>query len=135
MTETVKEYTLAASLGAVLYGLIEIAVRGRTHWTMLAAGGAAFLLIYLISTDEAAGSAAECCAFCFVVMTATEFITGCVVNRMFGLGVWDYSGRRLNIMGQICPEFCFGWLVLSCPARSLCRFLRREIRGREKQGR
>ena len=36
-------------VGAVAYGLIEVAVRGYTHWTMLLTGGAVMMLLNLIN--------------------------------------------------------------------------------------
>ena len=35
-------------------------------------------------------------------ITCAEFLTGLVVNRALGLGVWDYSKQPHNLMGQIC---------------------------------
>ena len=44
------ETLFAAGVGAALYGGIELAWRGRTHWTMLLAGGTCFAVMYLIAT-------------------------------------------------------------------------------------
>ncbi len=124
MNRNLKEYAFAASLGAVIYGLLEIAVRGKTHWTMPLAGGVTFLLLYIMNTRCVPQSVAARCVLSCVVMTAMEFTVGCIVNRLLGMNVWDYSGRRWNLMGQICPDFCFGWLMLSYPVYRLCFIIR-----------
>ena len=50
------------------------------------------------------------CAFILLV----EYFSGCLLNIVFKLNVWDYTAYPLNLNGQVC--FCFGvvWLFL-CP--------------------
>ena len=45
-------------------------------------------------------------------ITCAEFLTGLVVNRALGLGVWDYSKQPHNLMGQICLPFAACWVGL-----------------------
>ena len=46
-------------------------------------------------------------------ITCAEFLTGLVVNRALGLGVWDYSKQPHNLMGQICLPFAACWVGLA----------------------
>ena len=45
-------------------------------------------------------------------LACAEFLTGLVVNRALGLGVWDYSKQPHNLMGQICLPFAACWVGL-----------------------
>lgn len=111
------------SLGAAAYPVVELVWRGRTHWTMSVTGGLCTLLIHLCNRKMASsGIAARCGAGCAVI-TLTEFAVGCVVNRLLGWNVWDYSGAPLNILGQICPLYCGFWFVLSLPVLAVSTWL------------
>ena len=110
-------------LGGVLYGLCELAWRGRTHWTMLLAGGLSLLLLYFVGGMGL--SLWQRCVLGMVLITALEFLFGCVLNLRLGLGIWDYSDRPGNLLGQICPGFSLAWLGLSLPGSLLCDLLRR----------
>ncbi len=50
------------------------------------------------------------------IITAVEFITGCIINLWLKWDVWDYSNLPFNILGQICLPFFFIWVFLSAPA-------------------
>ena len=47
-----------------------------------------------------------------VGMTLIEFIAGLIFIKGFGVKLWDYSDRKGNIMGLICPVFSLIWLVV-----------------------
>ena len=47
-----------------------------------------------------------------VGMTIIEFIAGLIFIKGFGVKLWDYSDRKGNIMGIICPTFSLIWLVV-----------------------
>lgn len=47
-----------------------------------------------------------------VGMTLIEFIAGLIFIRGFKIKLWDYSDRKGNIMGIICPTFSLIWLVV-----------------------
>ena len=114
---------MAFLLGGLLYGLCELLYRGRTHWTMLLAGGLCLLLLYFAGGMPL--SLWQRCLLGMAVITAVEFLFGCVLNLALGLGIWDYSGRFGNLLGQICLRYSLYWLGLSLPASLLCGFLRR----------
>ena len=43
--------------------------------------------------------------WCVIFVTAGEFITGIIVNKMMGWQVWDYTDQPFQLMGQICLPF------------------------------
>lgn len=45
-------------------------------------------------------------------MTLVEFIAGLIFIKGFGVKLWDYSNRKGNIMGIICPIFSLAWLAV-----------------------
>ena len=47
-----------------------------------------------------------------VGMTLIEFIAGLIFIKKFGIKLWDYSNRKGNIMGIICPTFSLIWLAV-----------------------
>lgn len=107
------------ALGAVIYGLVEVLVRGYTHWTMAIAGGIVMVIFNFILCFENIGFLARCLIGALVI-TAVEFAFGMVVNVWLGWNVWDYSDKPFNVFGQICPIFSLGWFFISIPAFWLC---------------
>lgn len=100
-------------IGAVGYGVIEILWRGRTHWSMLMAGGLSFLgLCKISSLMKNASRLKKAIAGCLLI-TAIEYIFGLIFNIILKRRVWDYSRIPLNFGGQICALYSFFWLVLS----------------------
>ena len=49
-----------------------------------------------------------------VGMTLVEFIAGLIFIKGMGIKLWDYSNRKGNIMGIICPIFSLAWLAVGC---------------------
>ena len=47
-----------------------------------------------------------------VGMTLDEFIAGLIFIKGFKIKLWDYSNRKGNIMGIICPIFSVIWLAV-----------------------
>ena len=47
-----------------------------------------------------------------VGMTLIEFIAGLIFIKGLKIKLWDYSNRKGNIMGIICPIFSLAWLVV-----------------------
>ena len=99
--------------GGTIYCLIEIAWRGRTHPTMFIVGGLAFLFLYNISMTLDIKSRLLRCALGAFGITLLELGSGIIINIYLGMGVWDYSSRPFNFLGQICLLYCFLWFLLS----------------------
>lgn len=110
-----REKSTAFAVGAVGYPCIELAARGRTHWSMALLGGICVLALVWIARRFPAmplvGQAMMGAGF----ITAAEFAVGALVNLWLRWQVWDYSREFANVLGQICPLFSFFWFLLSLP--------------------
>lgn len=126
--DKLKEYLIVFSFGGIIYSLIEVIFRGFTHWTMTITGGVALLIIYITNINIKTRSLIVRCFAGSAIITALEFIVGCIVNRGFHMQVWDYSEEKYNVLGQICPLFSVLWFLLCIPATLLSFFLRYKIR-------
>ncbi len=105
----IKKYSLLFTIGAVGYAAIEVIWRGRTHWSMMLAGGLCFVIFSLVAGWLRGRSILIKAAVCAIGVTAVEFIFGVIFNLWLGLGVWDYSSMPMNILGQICLPFTLLW--------------------------
>lgn len=121
--EKVFYYLKIYIIGAFGYGLIEVLFRGTTHWTMLVTGGFCFVILYHIFSKREQAPLWEKCLSGALIITAIEFVVGCVVNLWLGWGVWDYSNYSYNILGQICASFTILWFLLCIPLAFFTRFL------------
>ena len=114
-------------IGAVLYVFIELVWRGRSHWSMALAGGICLVLLYGIY--RALGWVVvplQLLLFCLIgcaVITAVEFLAGCVFNLWLGLRIWDYSGKKNHLFGQVCLRYTGYWALLCLPAYFLLEFV------------
>lgn len=122
----VKEYFMCFAIGAVTYGLIEVVVRGYTHWTMALTGGAVMMLINLINQTRGLSIFTRCLLGATVI-TSLEFSVGMIVNVALRWNVWDYSEKPLNLFGQICPQFCLAWFFISIPAFWISDYVRKRV--------
>ena len=120
-SETVCVYFI----GSILYNLIELLWRGYTHWSMGMAGGVCLTLLHLVNQRKKRAAWPVRCLIGCGLITAVEFTAGLIVNRLCGLDVWDYSDRRFNLLGQICPLYSAFWLLLTIPAYALSDRVRR----------
>ena len=117
------EYAAAIVFGGIMYGAVETLFRGFTHPSMIVTGGVCFAGLYAIDKN---------CRFSLfrravigaLLITAAEFIAGCICNLWLGWNVWDYSHLHPNLLGQICLHFTFLWALLSLPAYRLASLLR-----------
>ena len=122
-----------AVIGGAIYVGIEMLWRGHSHPSMFILGGLCFVSIGLINElfpwelgivwQALIGG---------TMVTCLEFITGVIVNIWLKLGVWDYSGLPLNILGQVCLPFYFAWGGLSVVAIVFDDYLRYWFFGEEK---
>lgn len=119
---------LIMALGGGAYVLVEIWWRGYSHISMFILGGVCFWLIGRLDWRFQVPVAAQACLGACVV-TVLELITGLIVNRWLGLGVWDYSGLPMNFLGQICLYYFVLWIPLSAAAVFLEDLLRRLLFG------
>ena len=96
-------------IGAVGYPLLELAWRGRTHPSMVLAGGMSVALIHRIGQTNMPplGKALAC----GIGITAIEAGCGLMWNRRHQ--VWDYRRLPLNWRGQVCLPFSLAWCGLS----------------------
>ena len=122
-----------AVIGGAIYVGIEMLWRGHSHPSMFILGGLCFVSIGLINElfpwelgivwQALIGG---------TMVTCLEFITGVIVNIWLKLGVWDYSGLPLNILGQVYLPFYFAWVGLSVVAIVFDDYLRYWFFGEEK---
>ena len=127
------KYSFLWLTGGLIYIGMELAFRGRSHWTMFLLGGVCFVVLGLINElipwqmpllkQMIIGMA---------IITYFEFLTGCVVNIWLGWGIWDYSRMPGNILGQICPLFTFLWFWISGAGIVLDDWLRYWLFGEER---
>ena len=127
------KYLFLGFIGGFTYYNIELMYRGYSHISMFLLASFLFILIGLmnefLSWDTPLFIQSIIGA---IIVTAFEFITGCIVNLWLGLNIWDYSNEPLNVMGQICLPFTLIWIVLSCIAIILDDYLRYYIFNEEK---
>lgn len=119
------KYMMLLVTGGALYVLVELIWRGRSHWTMSLLGGLCFISIGLINEIipwEMPLWQQILIGACIV--TALEFLTGCIVNLWLRWDVWDYSMMPGNVLGQICPQFVLLWLPVALAAIILDDWLR-----------
>ena len=109
MTRRVKKYALLFLIGAIGYASIEIIWRGRTHWSMIIAGGLCFILFSLVAEILKEKSILLRVGICAVGVTLIEFWFGVIFNIWLKMDVWDYSDVPFNILGQVCPIFALAW--------------------------
>lgn len=118
----IKEILAAFFLGGALYVVLELIYRGRSHVSMFLAGGGAFLLLHALFSRYALPFFVKPLIGAALI-TAIEFIIGYVVNIKMKRAVWDYSGARFNLYGQICLTYSLLWAALTLPVMLLSHIL------------
>lgn len=48
-----------------------------------------------------------------IVMTCIEYLAGLIFIKGLNIKLWDYSNRKGNIQGIICPMFTFFWAIIA----------------------
>lgn len=120
-------------IGGSIYIGIEIAYRGRSHYSMFIVGGLCFIFIGLINyffTWEMP-LISQMFISTFIILSL-ELVSGLIVNVGLGLDVWDYSDQPYNLWGQICLLFGVIWFFFSVVPIVLDDYLRYKLFGEEK---
>ncbi len=121
----IKKHAVLALIGGIIYGALEILVRGHTHWTMVILGGVCFIAVGLINEIIPWEMPLTVQMFCgAIIITALEFSCGYIVNIWLKWNVWDYSKLWGNFLGQICPLYSVIWYFVSLVAILLDDYLR-----------
>ena len=126
MKELIKDAEIFA-IGGLSYGAIEIMWRHYTHWKMVITGGVCFYTLYKLSKGKEKMPIWKKCLLGSAVITTAEFLTGIIVNMIFDMKVWDYSGLPLNLFGQVCLFYSFLWALLAIPIDAVCKALRERL--------
>lgn len=127
------KYLTLFLIGGVIYCIIELLFRGYTFPSMFIVGGICFLLCggvneYFEWDTPLWLQMLICC----IMITLTEFISGCLLNLTLGLQIWDYSNMPFNLYGQICLPFSVCWYFLSAAAIILDDYVRYWFFGEEQ---
>ncbi len=112
-----RKFVRTFCIGGGLYNLIEIAWRGRSHWSMFLVGGTCFHVIGHIGGKVRHRGNLAVGVSCAAAITAIEYASGCLFNRK--LNIWDYSRLPANIGGQVCLPYSLLWAGLSIAALPL----------------
>ncbi len=127
IAQRIVETPFLLLVGGLGYYCIELVYRGYSHWSMMICGALTFLAIYRINERFPDTALVLRALLGASVITAVEFLAGCIVNLMLGLNVWDYSELPYNLLGQICLPFSLLWFLLCLPVCGLCILLRRAV--------
>lgn len=103
-------YFPRVALGGALYCLIEVLWRGYSHVSMFLVGGFCFWMLSRIGRLRR--PLWQRALLGAVAVTAVEFLSGLLLNRVLRLNVWDYSAYRFNLLGQICLLYFLLWIPL-----------------------
>ena len=118
------------SFGALGYGILELLWRGRTHWSMLIAGGLSFLGLGKVSKKTKNSGLLKIALLGSAVITSIELIFGIIFNVILKKNVWDYSKLPFNLGGQVCARYSVLWGLLSIfivpIAAKIDKFLQKE---------
>ena len=122
-----KKYAVFFIICGLGYAIIELLWRGRTHWSMMLAGGICFILFSVIAEKLRGQRLLYKAILCALAVTAVEFIFGIVFNIILRMQVWDYSGVPLNFLGQICLLYTVIWGILGLIFVPLADFLNKKM--------
>lgn len=124
----VKKYMLLFAIGSIGYALIELLWRGRTHWSMMIAGGICFIMFSVIEDHLVEMPLLVKAAIAAAFITTLELGFGIVFNIFLNMNVWNYNDMPYNFLGQICPAFSLLWCLLSIVMLPLARTINNKIK-------
>lgn len=111
------KHVLLFLIGGILYWLMEILWRGRSHPVMMVIGGICFLLCGLINEEIPwEMPLLEQGLIGAFIVTSVELVSGFVCNVCLRMDLWDYSDMPLNLLGQICLPFFLLWILVAIVA-------------------
>ncbi len=125
--EKLKKNAVFFAVGGLGYGTIEMLWRGRTHWTMIIAGGLCFVIFSKIAKKYKNKKIWFKSLLCALSITGVEFVFGVVFNIVLKMNVWDYSKLPLNFLGQICLLYTMIWMILATAFLPLAEVLNRKM--------
>ena len=73
-------------------------------------------VLMTVTLDELTGRPVFLFLGCAVLATAVEWITGKTLERLNRHKWWDYSDKKWNFDGYICPQYTFLWGILGAAA-------------------
>ena len=123
-----KKNAVFFTIGSIGYGIIELLWRGRTHWSMLLAGGVCFSFFSFAAEKFKKYSIFMRTIICAFAITIIEFVFGFVFNICLNMKIWDYSRQPFNVLGQICPLYTVLWGILSFLFLPLAKVLNKRIK-------
>ena len=101
-----SEYLFLGTLGGILYYSFEMLFRGFSHWSMFVLGGICFLFFAQQGLwTEWEAPLWKQVGWCVLFVTAAEFITGIIVNKLMGWHVWDYTDQPFSDHGTDLSAF------------------------------
>ena len=121
--KNIEKCTLLFTIGGVSYAAIEILWRGKTHFSMVIAGGLCFVIFEIIARRLKRRGLILKASVAALSVTLVELIFGIVFNLILDMRVWDYSREPFNFLGQICPLYSFLWFLLALVALPLASHL------------
>ncbi len=122
-----REYLAMYALGSLLYTVIELIYRGRTHFSMVITGGVCGMLLHRINRHYPRKPILLRALLGCLTITGVEFSVGCLVNRLLHMNVWDYRNQPFHLLGQVCPLFSLCWFFLCFPAFFISRIVRDQL--------
>jgi uncharacterized membrane protein len=108
-----KSFVLWLVLG-MCYAQLELFFRGETYLPMTFIGGLAGVLVGLLGRKPSSSKLKmwQLCLLGTLIVLDIEYISGCICNIRLGMMLWDYSGYRYNINGQVCAKLAAIWFLL-----------------------
>lgn len=126
------KYLILLLIGGAAYYCIELLARRVSHWTMFLVGGICFILVGIINEITPKMPLIRQMLISAIIITAIEFVAGCILNLWLVWNIWDYSDEFGNCLGQICPKHTIYWFLLSSVGIVVDDYIRYFLFGEEK---
>ena len=68
------------------------------------------------------------CLLGSLAVTLIEFIFGLIFNIILKKGVWDYSDKPFNLLGQVCLLFSLYWALLGIIGIPIAGLVRKTLK-------